>query len=365
MQMRQIRGKNLIAAGYDPVTGTLRVAFNKSGEYDYSEVPEGKFVSLCRVPYPDSYYSKAIKGKFPCVKVADPPEEPNAILQAQTDDARHNSVDRPAIPPERSGGVDPGSGTESGCGVPRVLPVGRCDATSTGGRVMEVFFPADGVEFHETDANGQPCHFYTLKGVRVPFSLTQVLELSGISRQPTSATEIAARPAAATRGTKVHEATLFMDQNDFDLESLKPWPEYYARCLGWQQFKEDFHFQPDINFCEVPIAVRVNGMLYGMKLDAYGCIGEGGEIAMAVVEKKTTASEEDSHAIQTAGQAIAFKSHAESLQMPLRRYCVYLNDKENGGNRYYRCVEHTERGDEKLFAAALTLVYWRKQKGLL
>ena len=226
---------------------------------------------------------------------------------------------------------------------------------------MEVYYgEKDGVTFTEEG------HAYYLKGQRVPFSLTQILELSGISRQPSSPTEIAARPAAAKRGTKIHEATLLMDQDDFDLETLKPWPEYYNRCVGWQQFREDFHFMPDLTMCEVPIAVKVNGMLYAMKLDAYGVIGEGENIAHAVIEKKCTANEEDSHAIQTAGQAIAFKQHAESLQVPLRRYVVYLFDKPNQANRYYRAVEHTDRNDEKVFVGAgLTNVYWRLNKGIL
>ena len=320
MQMRRLtRGKNIVAAGYE--SGTLRVAFGKSGEYDYSGVPEDKFVSLCRVPYPDNYYSKSIKGKFPCVKVADPPEEPLKAL--------------PLTQPRKA-------------------------------NEMEIFFPQDGVEFIETDpATGQSCHYYTLKGQRIPFSLTQVLELSGISRQPSSATEVAARPAAAKRGTKVHEYTLWLDQGELDLEDLKLYPEYYNRVIGWQQFREDFHFEPDLTKCEVPIAVRVNGMLYAMKLDAYGVIGEGEKVALAVVEKKCTADAEDSHAIQTAGQAIAFKSHAESVQLPLRRYCVYLFDKPNAANRYYRVMEHGERSDEKIFAAALTTVHWRAQHGLL
>lgn len=365
MQMRTLsRGKNIRSAGYDAVTGTLRVAFGKSGEYDYAAVPEEKFVSLCRVPFPDRYYTQAIKGKFDCVKVVDPPEE----LNAGNDDRKAAAEDRGEhgrAGEHRSADVYPRSTTRD---ARSVLLAGR-DSGTTGatqrdgnesGRLMEVFYPQDGVTFTEAD------HSYYLKGVRVPFSLTQILELSGISRKPSSAQEIAARPAAAKRGTKVHEATFLMDQDDFDVDSLKPWPEYYNRCIGWQQFREDFKFFPDLTMCEAPIAVRVNGCLYAMKLDRYGAIGEGDNTAMAVVEIKTTAQEEDSHAIQTAGQAIAFKSHAESLKMPLKRYCVYLFDKLNAANCYYSAVEHTDRNDEKIFVgAALANVYYRSQHGLL
>jgi len=359
MQMRSIRGKNLVGAGYDAVTGTLRVAFGKSGEYDYSGVPEEKFISLCQVPYPDNYYSKAIKGKFTCVKVVDPPEEPNVqevIPNVAQGPHRDEGVRLPDAPSSIVVRQSNGGGV-----VRHGLSVGRCDAQSTGGRLMEVFYgEKDGVTFTEEG------HAYFLKGARVPFSLTQILELSGISRQPTSAKEMAARPAAAKRGTKVHEYTLWLDQGELDLDDLKPYPEYLNRVIGWQQFREDFKFMPDLTMCEVPIAVRVNGMLYAMKLDAYGAIGEGEQTALAVVEKKCTAEEEDSHAIQTAGQAIAFESHAASVQMPLKRLVVYLFDKLNAANRYYRVVEHSDRNDQKIFVgAALANVYWRSQKGLL
>jgi hypothetical protein len=385
MQMRSLRGTNLVACGYDAVTGTLRTRFNKSGEYDYSGVPEEKFVSLCRVPFPDSYYHKAIKGKFPCVKVEDLQEEPNGHFIGnvqntagrdsddgddsarekgpgerrcvQVDSGRFNG--RSGIDGERYGAGGKGIAGNHASDGSSGIPVGGLDAQSAGGRLMEIYYAPD-VTFQEDG------HAYFLKGQRIPFSLTQILDLSGISRKPTEPSEIAAWPAAARRGTKVHEYTLWLDQGELDLEDLKPYPEYYNRVIGWQQFREDFRFDPDLTMCEVPIAVRVNGMLYAMKLDAYGVIGEGDNLAMAVVEKKCTANEEDSHAIQTAGQAIAFKDHAESLQMPLKRYVVYLFDKLNAANRYYRAVEHTDRSDEKVFAGAgLTNVYWRSQHGLL
>ena len=225
---------------------------------------------------------------------------------------------------------------------------------------MEVFRPEDGMAFVEEG------HVYTLKGVRIPFSLTQILELSGLARVPTEASEIAARPAKAKLGTKVHEYTLWSDQGDLDMEDLKPYPAYYNRVLGWQQFREDFHFEPDLTSCEIPIGVRLNGMLYAMKLDKYGCIGEGDKLAMAVVEVKCSVNLEAHYKYQTAGQAIAFKAHAESVQMPLKRYVVQLFDKANGANRFYRAVEHDGRMDEKIFlGAGLMNVYARLNDGLL
>ncbi len=232
---------------------------------------------------------------------------------------------------------------------------------------MEVFRPEDGMAFVETDPKtGQPCHYYVLKGERIPFSLTQILELSGMARQPTEPSEIAARPAKAKLGTKVHEYTLWMDQGELDLDDLRPYPAYYNRVVGWNQFREDFHFEPDLTSCEIPIGVRINGMLYGMKLDAYGVVGEGDNLAMAVVEKKCSVHLEVSYPLQTAGQALAFKNHAESVQMPLKRFVVQLLEKPNGGNKFYKVEEHTDRMDERFFVgSALTNVYWRYNHKLL
>lgn len=366
MKFFGVNDKNhqLLAVGYEPVDGVLGVRFKK-GQGEHRGVPENVFESLKRVPFAYSYYTKVVKGKYSYTRIEDPPEEPNGSRGSNIQDvAGRDSNSGPSGDHQsgRHGRVDGCDALLSGR-----LHDSRCDAGSKGERVMEVFRPEDGMAFVETDpATGKPCHYYTLKDVRVPFSLTQVLELSGLARQPESASEIANRPAAAKRGTKIHEATLLMDQDDFDLESLAPWPDYYNRCLGWQQFREDFHFVPELASCEIPIGVRVNGMLYAMKLDAYGCIGEGEKLAMAVVEKKCSVSLESHYKYQTAGQAIAFREHSTALNLPLKRFVVQLLDKPNGNNRYYKAVEHDGKMDEKLFlAAGLTNVYTRLNDGLL
>jgi hypothetical protein len=354
--MRGVRGRNLIAVDYEPVDGVLVCRFSKSGEYRYKGVPENVYQSLLKVPFADSYFTKVIKGKFPVEK----PERESNGKGSHVQDTAGRVCDSGT---QRDAGKhgEPSHGDSGRRAVQQVgLPLCRPDAQAAGGRVVEVFRPEDGVTFTEDP------HAYHLNGKRVAFSLTQVLELAGISRQPTDASEIAARPAAAKRGTKVHEYTLWDDQGELDMEDLKPYPDYHNRVLGWRQFREDFHFEPDLTTCEIPLVVVVNGMTYAMKLDALGTIGEGDNLALAVVEKKCTAQIESSVAIQTAGQALAFRDRAETLQMPLKRFVVQLSDKLNAAGRYYKCVEHTERNDEKIFvAAALANVYWRFNHGLL
>lgn len=229
---------------------------------------------------------------------------------------------------------------------------------------MDIYRPADGVEFVGTE-NGHECHYYRLNGERVPFSLTQILELAGLSRQPQSDAERHMWDAKAKLGTRVHEYTLWLDQEEIALEDLKAYPAYYNRVLGWQQFRQDFEFSPDLSSCEVPMAVRLNGCLYAFKADAYGIMGPEDKMAMAVVEKKCTVNIEPHHAIQTAAQAIAFRPHAEGIKLPLRRFVVQLLETPNGSGRYYRAEECTDRTDEKIFAAALATVSWRYGKGLL
>lgn len=57
----------MIAVGW--MDGTLRIVFPKA-TWDYAGVPEDKFVSIRKVPFPYSYFMKAIKGKFTGTKVA-------------------------------------------------------------------------------------------------------------------------------------------------------------------------------------------------------------------------------------------------------------------------------------------------------
>jgi hypothetical protein len=353
MQMHPVRDPNhqLLAVGYEPVGGLLRCRWGK-GEGEYAGVPENVFVSIRKVPYAYGYLQKVVRGKYPYTKIEDPPAKPvppdviyheresyytteNRELDRAwrvsiaTDDRQDKRTERKQVEQERN-------------------------------RTMEVFFPQDGMTFHEAD------HHYELNGQRIPFSLTQILSISGLARQPGSAQEAAAWTEKAKFGTKVHEYSHWLDQGEMELNDLAKYPAYFNSVLGWKQFRDDFSFQPDLTLCEVPVGVKVNGMLYATKVDAYGVIGEGDNLAMAVVEKKTTCNIEPHFALQTAGEALAFKAHAESLQMPLKRFLVQLLPEPNGGGKCYKVQEHTDRNDEKVFVGAgLMNVYQRLNYGTL
>ena len=304
MQMRSIRGRNIVSAGYDPVDGILAVQFAKSGLYRFKGVPENIWVSLRRVPFPDKYFTQTVKGKYPVEKPEKPTEQPQ-----------------------------PRKATE-----------------------MEFFRKEDGLTFEEQG------HVYKFEGKRV-MSLTQILDAAGLVDY--SMVQPAVLEAKRGLGSKVHEYCLWNDKNELDMDDLKPWPKYWNRVEGWRQFVADSGFMPDLTWCEVPAAARVNGMLYALTVDRYGVVGDGENIANAVIEIKTCADKEPSHQIQTAGQAILFRPQSDAVQLPLKRFAVYLLEKANGAGKFYAVQEHTDRMDEKIFLACLMLTHYRLNNGLL
>jgi len=223
---------------------------------------------------------------------------------------------------------------------------------------MEFFRTDDGLTFEAEN------HIYRLKGERL-ISLTQILDAAGLVDY--SHVDPTVLKYKAEFGTKVHEYCLWLDQNEIDMEELKPWPKFWNRVEGWRQFREDFHFAPDMNWCEVPVGMKVNGMLYAMTVDRFGVLGDVAEIqsgksSFAVIEIKTCAEKEPSHRIQTAGQAIPFKGDGS---VPVKRMAVYLLDKPNAAGKFYSVEEHADRNDEKIFLAALMLSQFRINNKLL
>jgi hypothetical protein len=222
---------------------------------------------------------------------------------------------------------------------------------------MEFFRQDDGLTFEAEN------HIYRLKGERL-ISLTQILQAAGLVDYSHVDPGVLANKAAF--GTKVHEYCLWLDQGEIEMDELKPWPNYWNRVEGWRQFREDFQFTPDANWCEVPCAVKVNGMLYAMTIDRFGVFGDpkeakNGKSSFGVVEIKTTADTEPSHHIQTAGQTIPFKGDGS---VPVKRYACYLLDQPRSG-KYYFLEEHTDRTDERIFLAALMLTQFRINNKLM
>jgi hypothetical protein len=354
MEMKRLgfHEKNIIACGYDPVDGILAVQF-KSGVYKYSGVPEVKYVNLCKVPYPDGYYTKQIKGIYPVIsrpekKVKD--GESSNVQNAPRRVCDGNAVGANCYQASNTS-EQPGHSKECGRSV---LQDGRRDVSSTGSRpVMELFRAQEGLTFVEEG------HRYELQGKRL-ISLTQILDAAGLIYYPPEA-ETAVK-AKAPFGQKVHQYCLWLDQNELDMDDLNPYPNYFNRVEGWRQFCEDFNFVCEMQWCEVPCAVKVNGITFAMTIDRFGFTGPAADTVPTVVEIKTCCDREYSHQIQTAAQTIPFRGDGS---VPVKRYAVYLLDKPNGSGRNYFCQEHTERTDEKVFLAALMLTQTRINNKLL
>jgi hypothetical protein len=58
IRMYGVTDKNMMACGWQD--GMLVIAF-RHGRYQYANVPENIFVTLRKVPYPNNYFTKAVK----------------------------------------------------------------------------------------------------------------------------------------------------------------------------------------------------------------------------------------------------------------------------------------------------------------
>jgi len=74
MNMRQVNSSNILAVGYDFDTETLAVEFKGSGRYHYEGVAPAIYAGFFDPEvYGGSvggYFHRAVRGKFPSVKLA-------------------------------------------------------------------------------------------------------------------------------------------------------------------------------------------------------------------------------------------------------------------------------------------------------
>ena len=69
MNMVRVSSSNLVAAGYDQASMTLRIQFN-SGLYDYYNVPENIYNGLLNASSKGEYHHAFIKNSYRYNKVA-------------------------------------------------------------------------------------------------------------------------------------------------------------------------------------------------------------------------------------------------------------------------------------------------------
>ena len=220
--------------------------------------------------------------------------------------------------------------------------------------MIEVLTEADGVRLVETATE----HQYYLNDKKIP-GCTSIIQGCGISDLSGIPRFILDKKSAL--GNAVHEYTHWWDENDLDLNDLKPFPDYYNRTLGWTQFREDWNYKPHAT--EIVLAIRVNGMTFGVKPDSLGTgnFGTNGEPWLATVEKKCTVDIEPAHEIQTAAQALALKA---DCPIPARIIVQLLPEPDKLG-KYYHMQECKEPSDERVFLSALAIETYKRNRKII
>lgn len=217
--------------------------------------------------------------------------------------------------------------------------------------VWDKFSPlviTDGVVLTENDEE----HSYKLEGKPIP-GCSHILERAGLVNYD-QVPDDGRLGAKGMYGSAVHEYCHWWDEDDLDIEDLKHTPRYYNPVVGWTQFRELFQFTPAV--IEQPIAIRVNGMVFGVKPDRFGmgACGPDGEPVICTVEIKTTADVEYAAKIQTAAQGLAVKTPENPIPV---RLIVQLRDTADSAGNFFKVTQPKDPLDEKVWLAALLLEY--------
>lgn len=190
-------------------------------------------------------------------------------------------------------------------------------------------------------------HQYRWNGTVVP-SVTQLLDglrlYAGVSEE--------VMEEARRRGTYVHTACQFFDEEDLDVEALKENdPTTWAYLQGWVKFVRDC--EPNWTWIESPF--------YSQAFQFAGTpdrIGEltykGKRVENAIVDIKSSLSSHWAWGMQTAAYAHLFDPQAHFTR---KRFTVQLLPEPEGE---YRLLEWSDPTDWPAFLALVTL----RNKGL-
>lgn len=201
-------------------------------------------------------------------------------------------------------------------------------------------------------------HIYSRNGKIIP-GCTRVLEHGGLSNYEMVHKAIMERKSAL--GRAVHDATLYYDLNDLNWatldEQLKPYVD------AWADFRAITGFVPRQR--EVQCIASVNGMEYGMQIDAEGLVKKYD----ALVEIKITTDIMPSHAIQLAGYALGLPMKRLDGDTPIdnaltrfylrKRYAVQLLP---SGKAKLHPFEDPQ--DAEVFLWQLGTCHWKLRKGI-
>lgn len=146
----------------------------------------------------------------------------------------------------------------------------------------------------------EPTHVYHLDGVRVP-SVTGILRQSGVVDFSKVPAYILA--AAQARGTRVHAAVHYWNENDLDVgQFVAEFPDDAGYLLSWMRLVESGRLQPVL--CEHRVAAPTYG--YAGTIDWLGLFdGHAAILDFATGDPVDCAKD-----LQTAGYVIAAKEWA-------------------------------------------------------
>jgi hypothetical protein len=188
-------------------------------------------------------------------------------------------------------------------------------------------------------------HVYKVDGLPVP-SVSQILREAGLVDYDGIPPAVLAY--AADRGTAVHLACEYYDQDDLDPDSLDPQLAPYV--AGWRRFRLEHPMR--IVASEKMFLGKLHGLQFGMTVDRVVEI-EGQD---AILDIKCTREIEPSHAIQLAGYVIGLVpggTPAKRLEL-YRRAVVQLKPDAS-----YCFHEFKDPADGEIFAAALRIACWK------
>lgn len=197
-----------------------------------------------------------------------------------------------------------------------------------------------GLEFDAT------AHTYRVNGEALP-SVTQVLEAAKISDFSGVPPDVLQR--AADRGTAVHQACWFDDQNDLDESTLDP--SLHGYVAAWRRFRDEQQIKITL------IETRVYSSLgFAGTFDRLVEMPKWGE---AMLDLKT-GEETASWRIQLAAYVKGFYG---KLAPKCRRGAVKLRQDGTYSLHWYEMREMAR--DWNVFAGALAVYQYRKEHGIL
>jgi hypothetical protein len=187
-------------------------------------------------------------------------------------------------------------------------------------------------------------HTYTLGGMIIP-SVTQVLSSVGIVDYSRVPPHVLAE--AAERGTAIHRACRFLDENDLDESVLCPWIIPYLEA--WKKFK--LLHNPGFVLIERPLTACINGMAFAGTPDRVGTMGD---IPYIIEIKTGDESMERAWKVQTAAYAmLAPKRRTNPFQY--RGASIQLF----GDGTYRKSGDYADPKDAQIFLAALAIHVWK------